>query len=35
MKEKGDIIFYDSGSGDAGIEVRLEEETVWFTQAHI
>ena len=29
MKEKGDIVFYDSGSGDSGIEVRLEEDTVW------
>jgi prophage maintenance system killer protein len=35
MKEKGDILIYDSGSGDAGIEVRLEEETVWLTQAHM
>src|SRR5579863_7829172 len=35
MKEKGDILIYDSGSGDTGIEVRLEEETVWLTQAHM
>ena len=35
MKEKGDILIYDSGSGNAGIEVRLEEETVWLTQAQM
>jgi prophage maintenance system killer protein len=35
MKEKGDILIYDAGSGDAGIEVRLEEETVWLTQVQM
>jgi len=32
MKEKGDIVFFDAGSGDAQIEVKLEHETVWLTQ---
>ncbi len=31
MKEKEDIIFYESGSGDGRIEVKLENETVWLT----
>lgn len=35
MKEKGDVIFYESGSGDAQIEVRLEDETVWLTQSQM
>jgi hypothetical protein len=35
MKEKGDILIYDSGSGNSGIEVRLEDDTVWLTQAHL
>ncbi len=35
MKEKGDIIFYESGSGNTRIEVKLEDETVWLTQAHM
>ena len=32
MKEKGDVIFYDFGSGDGRIEVKLDHETVWLTQ---
>jgi hypothetical protein len=32
MKEKGDVIFYDFGSDDSRIEVKLEHETVWLTQ---
>jgi hypothetical protein len=32
MKEKGEIVFYDAGSGDSRIEVKLENETVWLTQ---
>jgi prophage maintenance system killer protein len=35
MKEKGDIIFYEGGSGDARIEVKLEDETVWLSQNQI
>ena len=31
MKVMGDIIFYESGSGDGRIEVKLEDETVWLT----
>jgi prophage maintenance system killer protein len=29
MKEKGEVIFYEAGSGDGRIEVKLENETVW------
>jgi hypothetical protein len=32
MKEKGEVVFYDFGSGDGRIEVKLEHETVWLTQ---
>ena len=32
MKEKGEIIFYESGSESGHIEVKLENETVWLTQ---
>ena len=32
MKEKGEIVFYEAGSGDGRIEVKLEHETVWLTQ---
>ena len=32
MNEKGDIIFYDAGSEESRIEVKLENETVWLTQ---
>ncbi len=35
MKETGDIIFYESGSGDGRIEVKLEDETVWLSQTQI
>jgi prophage maintenance system killer protein len=35
MKEKGEIIFYQSESGSAQIEVKLEDETVWLTQSQI
>jgi hypothetical protein len=35
MKEKGDIIFYEPVTGDAPIEVRLENETVWLTQSQM
>jgi hypothetical protein len=31
MKEKGDIIFYESGSDSGRIEVKLENETVWLS----
>ena len=35
MKEKGDVIFYESGSGNARIEVLLKDDTVWLTQSQI
>jgi prophage maintenance system killer protein len=35
MKEKGDVIFYEPVTGDTRIEVRLENETVWLTQAQM
>jgi prophage maintenance system killer protein len=31
MKEKGDIIFYEGGSGSAQIEVKLENDSVWLS----
>ncbi len=35
MKEKGDVIFYQSISGGSHIEVRLEDETVWLSQGQM
>jgi prophage maintenance system killer protein len=35
MKEKGEVIFYESDSGNARIEVMLNDDTVWLTQAQI
>jgi hypothetical protein len=35
MKEKGDIIFYQAGSEQTQIEVKLENDTVWLTQSQI
>jgi hypothetical protein len=35
MKEKGEIIFYESASDGARIEVMLNDETVWLTQGQI
>ena len=32
MKEKGNIIIYQSEDGGVRIDVRLEEQTVWLTQ---
>ena len=34
-KHKGDIIIYQSESGETKIDVRLEDETVWLTQAQL
>ena len=34
MEETGNIIFYQDG-GNSRIEVKLEDETVWLTQAHM
>jgi len=31
MKEKGDIIFYEGGSGKTQIEVKLENDSVWLS----
>ncbi len=35
MKEKGDVIFYESNSDGNRIEVRLEDETVWLSQGQM
>ena len=37
MKEeqKGEIVIYQSQEGNAKIEVRLENENVWLTQAQL
>ncbi len=35
MKEKGDIIFYESDSDNTRIEVMLNDDTVWLTQGQI
>ena len=34
-KHKGDIIIYQSESGETKIDVRFEDETVWLTQAQL
>ena len=35
MEETGNIIFYQGGTDGVQIEVKLEDETVWLTQAHM
>ena len=37
MKEKsnGEIVIYKAADGSAQLDVRLEEETVWLTQAQL
>ena len=35
MEETGNIIFYQDNADNAQIEVKLEDETVWLTQAHM
>jgi prophage maintenance system killer protein len=35
MEETGNIVFYQEGTNNAQIEVKLEDETVWLTQAHM
>jgi len=35
MEETGNIIFYKDDTNNTQIEVRLEDETVWLTQAHM
>lgn len=35
MEETGNIVFYQDGTDDAQIEVKLEDETVWLTQNQI
>jgi hypothetical protein len=32
---KGEIIIYQASDGTTNLEVRLEEETVWLTQAQM
>jgi hypothetical protein len=34
-KQKGEIVIYRTEDGQAAIDVRLQEETVWLTQAQI
>ena len=31
----GEIVLYDAGNGETGVEVRLDQETVWLTQAQM
>jgi hypothetical protein len=33
MTEKPEILLYQTEDGQTKVEVRLEDETVWFTQA--
>jgi len=33
-EEKGEIMIYQTGDGLTHIDVRMEDETVWLTQAH-
>ena len=28
----GEIVLYDAGNGETGVEVRLEQDTVWLSQ---
>ena len=35
MKNESQILIYQGSDGDVRIDVRLEEETVWLTQAHM
>ncbi len=35
MKEDLKIVIYQTPDGKTQIDVRLEDETVWLTQAHI
>lgn len=35
MEERGNIIFYQAGSDEAQIEVKLENETVWLNQVQM
>ena len=34
-ENKGDIIIYQSESGETKIDVRFQDETVWLTQAQM
>lgn len=34
-ENKGDIVIYQTESGDTKIDVRFEDETVWLTQAQM
>ena len=35
MKNESEILIYQNPNGDIRLDVRLEEETVWLTQAHL
>jgi len=35
MKNNSEILIYQNPTGEVRLDVRLEEETVWLTQAHL
>jgi hypothetical protein len=35
MKNESEILIYQNPGGEIRLDVRLEEETVWLTQAHL
>ena len=35
MEERGNIVFYQAGSDEGQIEVKLEDETVWLNQSQM
>ena len=35
MKNNSEILIYQNPDGEIRLDVRLEEETVWLTQAHM
>jgi hypothetical protein len=35
MKKKSEILIYQNPDGEISLDVRLTDETVWLTQAHL
>jgi hypothetical protein len=35
QEQKGEILIYQNPQGSIKIDVRLDDETVWLTQAHM
>lgn len=35
MEKSSEILIYQNPDGDVRLDVRLEDETVWLTQAHL